>query len=143
MSLSDNAIVAFAGMFQQFADGYRYWKVKAKDFVIWAGTFVASIVFDLPLGLCKLAVRYFIIFFLRFLFWIVIEMFIYFCLSRFDVLLRHGDRRRALGDDHSLQQREAVLHVAGAGLQYFTSLGSIAHVFRRCPRRSCTAISIE
>ena len=38
-------------MFQQFADAYRYWKVKTKDFVIWMGAFWFPIIFDISLGM--------------------------------------------------------------------------------------------
>ncbi len=38
------------GMFEQITDALRYWRVKTKDFVIWAGTFIATIIFDIPLG---------------------------------------------------------------------------------------------
>ena len=34
----------------QFGDAWRYWKMKAKDFVLWAGTFIAVVVFDIPIG---------------------------------------------------------------------------------------------
>ena len=37
-------------MIQQFGDAYRYWKVKTKDFIIWTGTFCATIILDIPLG---------------------------------------------------------------------------------------------
>jgi hypothetical protein len=39
------------GMFHQFVDAWKYWKVKAKDFIIWIVTFVATLVFDIPIGL--------------------------------------------------------------------------------------------
>ena len=78
-------------MFGQFLDGYRYWKVKAKDFVIWFGTFLASIIFDLPLGL------------------------VYDANMRKSPLCRDGHRRGHLHHDHPLRQRQAVRHHARAG----------------------------
>ena len=40
-----------AGMFHQFVDAWRYWKVKTKDFVIWTITFLCTLVFDIPIGM--------------------------------------------------------------------------------------------
>ena len=53
-------LVRFTGMFHQFVDAWQYWKVKTKDFLIWIITFVATLVFDIPIGLQLLVFRCFL-----------------------------------------------------------------------------------
>ena len=43
--------MALVGMFQQFGDAIRYWKVKTKDFIIWFGAFWFPIIFDISIGM--------------------------------------------------------------------------------------------
>ncbi len=40
-----------SGMLKQVMDAWQYWKVKTKDFVVWTVTFVATMVFDIPIGM--------------------------------------------------------------------------------------------
>ena len=40
-----------SGLFNQFSDAWYYWQSKTKDFVIWIGSFVATILCDIALGM--------------------------------------------------------------------------------------------
>jgi MFS superfamily sulfate permease-like transporter len=42
---------AFLGLFLQFLDAWAYWKIKTTDFIIWAGTFLGTVVLNVSLGL--------------------------------------------------------------------------------------------
>lgn len=55
-ALSAIIIISLIGMFHQFVDAWKYWKVKTKDFVIWTVTFTTTLVFDIPVGMsCAVA----------------------------------------------------------------------------------------
>eukprot|EP00042_Codosiga_hollandica_P059488 m.917987 g.917987 ORF g.917987 m.917987 type:complete len:958 (-) comp60172_c0_seq30:8093-10966(-) len=50
-SLAAIIIIALMGLFLQVRDAVVYWNTKTKDFVIWIGAFLATIIFDVALGL--------------------------------------------------------------------------------------------